>query len=246
MLAADLMSLVADAKAQETPTADAGHLLDTSKNQDVEKALDTMLVEGETTVEKASAAKRAHVVVAQQTPQFPDIWSWLSALDLYLAQMKFIAIEGDSLELALSYKNALEVSQKLQKNKMPDLEIIVAELKPYFSLLSQDLQASLSSLLSESCPQEDVVPALLAELRADLEEAKAREINSDNLQVALSIKHAVTMIAELFQNAPSAADVLFALQAHKEVVDEEWRARIFSLVPSSSGECGSPAKRSRT
>ena len=61
-----------------------------------------MLREGEATVEKASAETTGHVMVTPQTPQFRDIWSWLSALDTHFAQMKLIAIEGDSLELALS------------------------------------------------------------------------------------------------------------------------------------------------
>ena len=130
--------------------------------------------------------------------------------------------------------------------KTPDLETIVAELKPYDTLISKDLRASLSSLMSESSTQQDMVPAFLAELSAELEQAKKRAICGDDLEAALAIKHAVTTIAHLQQNPPSAADVLTALKAHKEVISEEWHARIYSLVPSTSLESGSPSKRSRT
>ena len=130
--------------------------------------------------------------------------------------------------------------------KTPGLETFVAELKSYDTLISKDLRASLSSLMSESSTQQDMVPAFLAELSAELEQAKKRAICGDDLEAALAIKHAVTTIAHLQQNPPSAADVLTALKAHKEVISEEWHARIYSLVPSTSLESGSPSKRSRT
>ena len=173
-----------------------------------------------------------------------EVWRLISAFDAHSAQMKLIAIEGDNLELALHCKKALEVIQKLKKTS--DLNTIVADIKPFDTLLSKDLQAFLSSLLSESSTQDDIVPALLAELSADLEEAKKRAICEDELDVALTIKHAATTISHLRQHPPSAADVFTALSKHKEVISEEWQARIYSLVPSSRCESGSPAKRSRT
>ena len=130
--------------------------------------------------------------------------------------------------------------------KTLDLDTIVAELKPYDTLISKDLQASLSSLMSESSTQQDIVPALLAELSAELEQAKKRAMCGDNLDAALAIKHAVATIAHLQQNPPSATDVLTALKAHGGVIREEWHARVYSLVPSTSLESGSPSKRSRT
>ena len=56
--------------------------------------------------------------------------------------------------------------------KMPDLDTIIMELKPYDTLISRDLQASLSSWMSESSTQQDILLALLAELRASLEQKK--------------------------------------------------------------------------
>ena len=100
--------------------------------------------------------------------------------------------------------------------------------------------------MSESSTQQDIVSALFADLSAEFEQAKKRAICGDSLEAALAIKHAVTTIAHHQQNPPSATDVLTALNAHKEVMSEEWHARMYSLVPSSSLESGSPSKRSRT
>ena len=100
--------------------------------------------------------------------------------------------------------------------------------------------------MSKSFLRQDIVPALLAELSAELEQAKKRAICDDNLEAALAIKHAVATIAHLQQKLPSAEVVLTALKAHKEVISEEWHARMYSLVPSTRLESCAPSKRSRT
>ena len=88
--------------------------------------------------------------------------------------------------------------------------------------------------------QEKIVLALLADLSAK------HDVCSDDLEAALAIKHAATVVARLQSHPSFAKDVLIALEAQMEVISEEWQARMNSLVPSTSLECGAPLKRSST
>ena len=87
--------------------------------------------------------------------------------------------------------------------------------------------------------------ALLGDLNAELEQDKKRAVSNDDLAVALAIKHAATVVAHLQSHPTSAKHVLIALEAHMEVIGEEWHARMHSLAPTTSLEDGSPLKRSR-
>ena len=100
--------------------------------------------------------------------------------------------------------------------------------------------------MSESSTQQDILPAVLAELRASLEQKKKCALRADQIEAARAIKHAVVAITQLQQSQPSAADVFAALEAHTEVIGAEWLARMYSLVPCTSSASESPAKRSRT
>ena len=88
--------------------------------------------------------------------------------------------------------------------------------------------------------------ALLGDLSPELEQKKKRVVSSDDFEAALAIKHAATVVARLHSHPSSATDVLTALKAHVEVVSNGWHARMHSLVPSTSLDCGSPLKRRRT
>ena len=100
--------------------------------------------------------------------------------------------------------------------------------------------------MSERSTQQDIRPAVLAEFRARLEQEKKCALRGDQMDAALAMKDAVNAITQLQQNQPSAADVLAALEAHKEVIGAEWFAGMYSLVPCTSSANESPAKRSRT
>ena len=184
--------------------------------------------------------------VAASTPSFCDVWHLLSALEAHFAQMKSVSIQADDLEKALFVKKALVVVDRLETLKTPPVETIVAELKPHDTLIGKDLETWLLFLVSRSPAQDDVVLELLVDLGAELEENKKRALSSDDLETALAVKHAATVVARLRSHPPSATDVLIALKAHVQVVSEEWHARMHSLVPLVSLECGSPPKRSRT
>ena len=62
--------------------------------------------------------------------------------------------------------------------------------------------------------QEDFVLALLGDLSAELEQDKKRAVSSDDLEAALAIKHAATVVARLQSHPSSAKDVLIALEAY--------------------------------
>ena len=100
--------------------------------------------------------------------------------------------------------------------------------------------------MQKSITQEDNILALLGDLGADLENGKKRAVANDDFEIALAIKHAATVVAHLQSHPASATHALIALEAHIEVIGKEWRARMHSLVPSTSLEDGSPLKRSRS
>ena len=159
--------------------------------------------------------------------------------------MKLISIEGDNLEMAVFIKKALVVVDQLKALKTLTVETIVAELKPYDILFGKELETFLFSLMQKSITQEDSILALLGDLSAEFEQGKKRAVSNDDLEMALAIKHAATVVAH-FQSHPTfAKHVLIALEAHMEVIGEEWHARMHSLAPTTSLEDGSPLKRSR-
>ena len=137
------------------------------------------------------------------------------------------------------------VVDQLKALKTPTVETIIAELKPYDTLIGKDLQTSLLSLMPESPSQEDIVFALLGDLSIELDQHKKRAVSSDDLEAALAIKHAATIVARLQGHPSSANDLLIALEAHMEVISDKWQAQMHSLVPSTSLDCGAPLKRSR-
>ena len=137
------------------------------------------------------------------------------------------------------------VVDQLKALKTLTVETIVAELKPYDILFGKELETFLFSLMQKSITQEDSILALLGDLSAEFEQGKKRAVSNDDLEMALAIKHAATVVAHLQSHPSSAKDVLIALEAHMEVIGEEWHARMHSLVPSTSLEDGSPLKRSR-
>ena len=184
-------------------------------------------------------------MVAVPTPSFRDILQLLFAFKARFAQMKLIFLEGDNLEMAIFIKKALVVVDQLKALQTLTVETIVAELDPYDTLISKDLQTSFLSLMQDSPTQADIVLALLGDFSAELEQDKKRAVSNDDLDEALAIKHAATVVAHLQSHPSSAKDVLIALEAHMEVIGEEWHARMHSLVPSTSLEGGSPSKRSR-
>ena len=99
--------------------------------------------------------------------------------------------------------------------------------------------------MQENSTQYDIILALLGDLSAELKQDKTRAVSNDHFVVALAIKHAAAVVAHLQSYPSSAKDVLLALEAHMEVISEEWHARIHSLIPSTGLEGGSPLKRGR-
>ena len=190
------------------------------------------------------AEKAANNMVAVLTPSFRDIWQLLSVFKARFAQMKLISLEGDNLEMAL-IKKALVVVDQLKALKTLTVETIVAELKPYDILFGKELETLLFSLMQKSITREDNILASLGDLSAELEQDKKHAVSNDDLEMALAIKHAATVVAHLQSHPSSAKDVLIALEAHMEVISEEWHAQMHFLIPSTSLEGGSPLKRSR-
>ena len=74
----------------------------------------------------------------------------------------------------------------------------------------------------ESPAQEDIVLVLLRDLSAELEQDKKRIVCSDDLETVPAIKRAATVVARLQRHPSSAKDVLFALEAHMEVISKWW------------------------
>ena len=257
-LAADIVSAAAAAKAEETAKHDA-ELAASVAAEDARAALYVCLqppsaaliaaaaseeVKTATHTADDDAEKAAIAMVAAPTPNFRDIWQLLSAFEARFAQMKILSVEGDDLETAIFVKKAMVIVDQLKKMKTPSVETIVAELKPYDTLIGEDLQTFLLSLMPVSPTQEEVVLALLGDLSAELEQEKKRAVSSDDLEAALAIKHAATVVARLQSHPSSAKDVLIALDAHMQVISKEWHARMHSLVPSTNLACGSPSTSS--
>jgi hypothetical protein len=257
-LAADIVSLVAAAKAEQTAKHDA-ELAASVAADDARAALNVCLqpqsaaliaIAASDAVKIAKdtaddeAEKAANAMVAVSTPGFRDNWHLLSAFEARFAQMKLIAIEGDNLEIALFVKKALVVVDQLNALKTLTVETIVAELKPYNILFGKELDTFLFSLMQKSITHEDSILALLGDLSAEFEQGKKRAVSNDDLEMARAIKHAATVVAHLQSHPSSANSVLLALEAHIKVIGEEWHARMHSLSPSTSLEGGSPLKRS--
>jgi hypothetical protein len=200
-------------------------------------------------------------MVAVLTPTFRDLWQLLSAFKVRFAQMKLIALERDNLEMAIFIKDALVVVAQLKALKtltmervvvglrpyacLLGVETVVAALKPYHMFLGSDLETFLLTLLQETSTQDDIILALLGDLSAALERDKTRAVSNDDLVVALAIQRTATVVARFQSDPPSAKDVLLDLEAHMEVMSEEWHARIHSLIPSTALEDGPPLKRGR-
>ena len=137
------------------------------------------------------------------------------------------------------------VVEQLKALETPTADTVAMELKPYNTLLDEDITTSLLSLIQEKLTGENIVSALLGDLRVELEEGKKRALSIEDLETALTMKQAAAVVARLQSSPSPAPDVLLCLQEYKGVISEEWHVRMHSLVPSFSPECGPSSKRMR-